>query len=304
MVDFSILNIKSLPFESKEEFKDSLKQMLDIYNLLKEKVYYKIIKTPIDLKELEIIEGIGLSELIGKEISVDFKKRLLSFFSNNVVTIEFPIPEKEDMGLIEYKYQGEEAYEMGYADIFDTILLSFDSSDRWDKEKLVLKKFSLNESGDLRESDIEIINISKVEHFQKNLDFFEKLDKEKINLLLINFKENYKNIFKKLEFSKELLKIIDKIDRKILAISVSILYQLEIGKKVIEDFTFSSESETVKSNPSLKNKRKFTMQDGTEIYMFDHIKNLPDGNRIYFYKKSEEKIYIGYIGPHLKTAIY
>ena len=67
---------------------------------------------------------------------------------------------------------------------------------------------------------------------------------------------------------------------------------------------YTGESESVMNNPELREKRKFKMENGEEYYMFQHIKNLPNGNRIYFHKKSEEKIYVGYIGKHLKTVKY
>ncbi len=36
--------------------------------------------------------------------------------------------------------------------------------------------------------------------------------------------------------------------------------------------------------------------------MFNHIKNLPNGNRIYIHEESENVIYVGYIGKHLSSA--
>ena len=68
----------------------------------------------------------------------------------------------------------------------------------------------------------------------------------------------------------------------------------------MEDFSYSDESRSVKSNPKLKELRKFKIADGKEIYMFHHIKNLSNGNRIYFHKESDSEIWIGYIGKHFK----
>ncbi|WP_406242053.1 hypothetical protein ACF3M2_14205 [Tissierella carlieri] len=67
-----------------------------------------------------------------------------------------------------------------------------------------------------------------------------------------------------------------------------------------------SESETVKSNESLRAMRYFKKTDGSNDYFYDHIGFM--GNycgRIHFLPDDENrKCYIGYIGRHLKTKKY
>jgi hypothetical protein len=67
-----------------------------------------------------------------------------------------------------------------------------------------------------------------------------------------------------------------------------------------------SESETVKTDKHLKSMRLFTKPDGTNDYFFDHIGF--SGcfcGRIHFFPDTRNKAcFIGYIGPHLKTAKY
>lgn len=303
MVDYSILNTKSLPFLSKEDFYRELQNFFLILNYLIDKGYYTSIRSIVDIKSLDIVKGINLQKLLG-EIR-DMKRRVTSLFTNQIIPFEYPISTTgEELGLLEYRYLDERVDEIGYADIFQTLLISFNSSEKWDKDRLNLKKIILEESGDYTEREVEIYNTSRVEHLESNLEIFEKIDNEKIESLVKNFKETYRVIFKKLEFGIDVIKNIEYLDKRVLRDAIAILYQLEIGKKELTDFKCSGESESVMNNPELKKNRKFKMENGEEYYMFQHIKNLPNGNRIYFHKKSDEKIYVGYIGKHLKTVKY
>ncbi|WP_300620965.1 hypothetical protein [uncultured Fusobacterium sp.] len=305
MVDYSILNTKSLPFLSKEDFYRELQNFSMILNYLRDKGYYTSIRSIVDIKSLDIVKGINLQKLLGEIRDRDMKRRVTSLFTNQIIPFEYPISTTgEELGLLEYRYLDERVDEIGYADIFQTLLISFNSSEKWDKDRLNLKKIILEESGDYTEREVEIYNTSRVEHLESNLEIFEKIDNEKIESLVKNFKETYRVIFKKLEFGIDVIKNIEYLDKRVLRDAIAILYQLEIGKKELTDFKCSGESESVMNNPELKERRKFKMENGEEYYMFQHIKNLPNGNRIYFHKKSDEKIYIGYIGKHLKTVKY
>lgn len=305
MVDYSILNTKSLPFLSKEDFYRELQNFSMILNYLRDKGYYTSIRSIVDIKSLDIVKGINLQKLLGEIRDRDMKRRVISLFTNQIIPFEYPISiTGEELGLLEYRYLDERVDEIGYADIFQTLLISFNSSEKWDKDRLNLKKIILEESGDYTEREVEIYNTSRVEHLESNLEIFEKIDNEKIESLVKNFKETYRVIFKKLEFGIDVIKNIEYLDKRVLRDAIAILYQLEIGKKELTDFKCSGESESVMNNPELKERRKFKMENGEEYYMFQHIKNLPNGNRIYFHKKSDEKIYIGYIGKHLKTVKY
>lgn len=305
MVDYSILNTKSLPFLSKEDFYRELQNFSMILNYLRDKGYYTSIRSIVDIKSLDIVKGINLQKLLGEIRDRDMKRRVTSLFTNQIIPFEYPISTTgEELGLLEYRYLDERVDEIGYADIFQTLLISFNSSEKWDKDRLNLKKIILEESGDYTEREVEIYNTSRVEHLESNLEIFEKIDNEKIESLVKKFKETYRVIFKKLEFGIDVIKNIEYLDKRVLRDAIAILYQLEIGKKELTDFKCSGESESVLNNPELKERRKFKMENGEEYYMFQHIKNLPNGNRIYFHKKSDEKIYVGYIGKHLKTVKY
>lgn len=65
-------------------------------------------------------------------------------------------------------------------------------------------------------------------------------------------------------------------------------------------FKVSGESESVRNNPVLKKERMFWLPLGVERYFGEHIK-LTNGYRLHFYpNNADKKIYVGYIGPHLR----
>lgn len=65
-------------------------------------------------------------------------------------------------------------------------------------------------------------------------------------------------------------------------------------------FQVSSESETVRANPTLRREREFWLPCGRKEYFEQHIK-MSHGYRLHFYPDSETgEIFVGYIGPHLK----
>lgn len=190
---------------------------------------------------------------------------------------------------------------MGYADIFDTLLISFNSSEIWNKEKITLEKCIITEEGELQKSMVEIYHASKIAHLNGDSLFRDKREKEITQELLENFEIFSQKYFKKIKLSPEIFKEIKRLDRKVLIDAVDILYSLEIGKRALQDYNYSSESESVRNNPELKELRNFKLPSGEKKYMFNHIKNLPDGYRIYFHEELSNNLYIGYIGKHLPT---
>ena len=78
------------------------------------------------------------------------------------------------------------------------------------------------------------------------------------------------------------------------------LRDIETDKKQIRDFNYSSESQSVKDNESLKKLRYFTVEN-EKLFFDNHLKF--SSHRIYFIER-DDKIYIGYIGKHLPTKKY
>lgn len=302
--EFLIFNSKSLPFKNEYEFKKEFKNFIKLLTLLSIKChYYYQLKSDVPLENLEVFEGFTFKEILNK-VERDIKSMILSFLANKTIEIEIPIVKEEEglnLGLVEYKYNNETNNEMGYVDMFNTFLISFTSSDEWKIPKIKLKKYIYNKNQEIEESDIEINNISKEEHLIFHKDRLEGKRYEIISNLVKNFsKYKDKYFVNKIVINSEVEKSLEKLDKTVLEKAITILYDLEIENKKISDYKYSTESETVQTNPNLLKERLFKFDDGSKLYVFNHLKSLPFGNRIYYLEKNK-KIYICYIGLHLPT---
>ena len=95
MVDYSILNTKSLPFSAKEDFYRELQNFFMILNYLKDKGYYKSIRSIVDIKSLDIIESTNLQKLLGEIRDRDMKRRVTSLFTNKIIHLNIQYLQQE-----------------------------------------------------------------------------------------------------------------------------------------------------------------------------------------------------------------
>lgn len=301
--DFLIFNSRSLPFKRIDEFEKEFKKFLKILKILSSKEhYYSQLKSNVSFENLTVVDNFTFRQIISK-VDRDLKSLMLSFLSNKTIKIEIPIIDNDEeinLGLIEYKYNNEKNDEMGYVHMFGTFLVSFQNSDEWKAPEIELKKYVLN-GEEIEESKVKINNISEESHLDFHKNILNNKRYEIIENLTKDFSK-YKNTYliNKIVVNSEVEKSLAKLDKRVLNKALTILYDLETENKEIKDYIHSPESESVYSTPSLLQERLFKFDDGTSKHVFDHIKNLPFGNRIY-YIEQDEKIYICYIGSHLST---
>lgn len=218
--------------------------------------------------------------------------------ANSILLIETPlikddeIDEAEDYIISTYKYNDDiNTGGLACSHFWNSISIGFHSSDEWNKPCIKLTK---------NEENIEIRHISTISHIEKHNDFFDNLENElKLNINKENFWTIKHELFSKIIFVDEVEHQIIDLDSFIFKKVISILRDLETGKKILNDLVISGEGETVKQNPILRAFREFEI-NGQKEFFEKHIKNLSNGYRIHFFEKNE-KIYIGYIGKHLKT---
>lgn len=181
-------------------------------------------------------------------------------------------------------------------DIWDTLVVSFNSSIDLETPFIEIIKESLE-----GRQTIRIKHASRQEHLKKHADFFMQIEASiQENITPSNFWAKKEALFKqKIIFSKDVEKQIKTIDVRIFKQALSILRAIEKGNKRLQDFTTSGESQSVKQDENLKKLRMFEMAN-EKVYFEHHIKSLSNGYRIY-YRQENEKIYIGYIGKHLRT---
>ncbi len=300
MVNFSVFNELSLPLRDIKEFEYFFKVLRELKSFGLEKIRMDREFT----KYSEILPNKTFQQLIG-EIPVsdrDKKRRLLSFIKNGIAVIESPLimsdeDEKEQLLENEYFYKNVSTKGgLACCDIWNTISISFNSKDEWNNKTVILRKETIS-----YEKDIDIRHASIVEHLYTHQDFFEELEKDKkLGITQNNFWEKREELFpEKIIFCKELEKQIKKLDKTIFQQAIAILRDIETDKKLITDYNYSRESQSVKNDTELKKHRYFTI-NSKKVYFDNHIKSLSNANRIYFLEQ-DNKIYIGYIGKHLPT---
>jgi len=300
MVSFSVFNELSLPIRDIKEFEI----FFEVLNRLRELGIEKIRMDREFNKYPEILPNTPFSQLLGQIRDRTKQRRLKSFIANSISIIETPLikedeEEREEFLTNEYFYNGiSNEGALACSDIWNTIAVSFLSNDEWDRDSIKLEKHTIE--NDI--IDIHIRHASKVEHLSSHQDFFDDLENEKrLNITPDNFWKNREEFFSnKIIFSKEVEKQIKSIDRDIFYQAINILRDIETDKKQIRDFNYSSESQSVKDNESLKKLRYFTIEN-EKLFFDNHLKF--SSHRIYFIER-DDKIYIGYIGKHLPTKKY
>ncbi len=298
MVNFSVFNELSLPLKNIKEFENffELLTRLKTLGLGKIRMDREFSQYP------EILPNITFQQLVGQVSNRDKKRRLLSFLKNGITIIESPLimnEEEEHEKLLEneYIYNGTPTIgALACCDIWDTITISFNSSEQWDIDNIVLQKQTILND---KEININIRHASKENHLNTHHGFFKELEEErKLGITQDNFWKNREEFFpNKVIFSKEIEKQIKHLDKTIFQQAINILRDIETNKKLVTDYSHSGESQSVKEDKELKKLRYFTI-DKEKVYFDNHIKSLSNANRIYFLEQND-KIYIGYIGKNL-----
>jgi hypothetical protein len=297
MVNFSVFNELSLPMQDIREFEIFFK----VLNRLRELGMEKIRMDKNFTQYPEILSNITFQQLLGQITDRTQQRRLKSFVNNSISVIETPLikedeKEQEELLINEYFYNSK-SNDGGLAcsDIWNTIAISFSSDEQWNKDSIKLQKHTI--TSDI--IDVDIRHTSKIDHLDTHRDFFQDLEKEKrLNITQDNFWEKRERYFpNKIVFCKEVEEQIKKIDKDIFYQAINILRDIETDKKLITDYNYSKESQSVKNDENLKKLRCFTIEN-KKIYFDNHLKF--SSCRIYFIER-EGKIYVGYIGKHLPT---
>ncbi|QIR75281.1 hypothetical protein FA592_03185 [Sulfurospirillum diekertiae] len=298
MVKFSVFNELSLPIPHESLF-GSFFQVLEhlkIVGLDKIRMDLEFTQYP------EILPHTTFQQFFGQLQDPDKKTRLRSFISNGICVLESPLfaNDEEIDSLGEkigpcYLFEGHSTLGgLACADIWGTIAVSFASAEKWKNPLIALDKDS---------TSIDIKHISDEAHISIHQDFFNAFEEWlQLDITPLNFWSKKDELFKeKIIFCEEVKKQIINIDTVIFSQAVAILRSIETGEKALSDFVTSGESLSVEQDSDLKKLREFTIE-GTKAYFQNHIKK-PNGYRIHYFEK-DDKIYIGYIGKHLKTKKY
>lgn len=306
MVRFSVFNELSLPFSTNENI---VEKFFNFFELLEDtkKKGLDTLRFSKNFKDYEILQGVNFQQFVGQQQDQDFKRKILSFLTNKgIVLIDSPIIQEKEtheqdiISSCEYFYNTK-TNDSGLAccDIWNTLAISFNSDTQWDTENIILQKDTFSENTDIVQQSIEIRHASKIDHLKAHQIFFDDLEEEfKLSITQEHFWEQRTSFFSNIIFCPEVELQIRKLDKGIFQQAISILRDVEAQRKLITDFNFSGESETIHNNPDLRKLREFTI-NGEKVFFENHLKSLPNAYRVYFLMQ-KQKIHIGYIGKHLK----
>ncbi|WP_338964179.1 hypothetical protein [Fusobacterium nucleatum] len=289
MVNCVVFNSQSLPFKDEHSFKESLSEFIKIFKQLSLGRYYTKIMVKGSPFNIEFYKGVNILQIKNR----DLKTKMLSLIINHFIEMDY----NDDFNSLEYRYKDNENKEMGYVHKYDTFLISFLLSDEWKNPKIELQKIFFEE-GNLVINNVSIDNLSQENHFLIHKNKLESKGSEIIDLLIDNFPKNETIFFNKIVINTVVKEKINTLPYDVWKKAVEIMYNLELGYKNITDYEWSDESDTVKQNPRLKRERLFKFDNGESVYVFTHIKNFPQGYRMYYLEK-DNKISICYLGPHL-----
>lgn len=304
MVNFSIFNELSLPLE-KYTAEEKFEVFFNLLKQLQKKGLTKI-RMSDDFKNYQILNSTTFQQFFGQQKNKEFKDRLRSFISHSITKIDTPIVKTSETKETETQQNNEYHYNnqlidggLACCDVWSTIAISFDATEKWRKANIGIEKRTLNKTANIVTESIQIKHASKVSHLSSHTTFFDELEREgKLKITQENFWQQKEKSFPRIVvFCPEVESKIKSLGEEIFKQAISILREVETGRKKITDYNWSPESRTVSQNPKLKQHRTFTI-DGEKMFIENHIKSLPSKHRIYFFENNN-KVYIGYIGKHL-----
>lgn len=297
MVNFAVFNELSLPFctqyKAEEGFIDFTKLLAEI-----KKYGFKKVRTENDIKCIKMTKDDCLYTFFNKIKNKTLKDRIRNFLANEIKIMDTPLIKNEylesDSQILEinYKYNNNENLGgLACAEYWNTLAISFNSCIDWNNSFITLQK------------DKDFLNIphaSKNEHLIIHQELLDNLEFEiKLGINKNNFWENRNTNFSNIFFLEHIEKEIKKLDSTVFDSFISIMRDIETGRRPLKKLDTSGESNTTNNNSKRRRLRNFNY-NGKVIYFEKHIKNLPSGYRIH-YLEEPEKLVIGYIGPHLDT---
>lgn len=307
MVRFSVFNELSLPL-SQHQVNEVFGIFFGLLAALKKQGLNQI-RMSNDFKAYSILENTSFQQFIGQQFDREFKTRLKSFVNNSVIGIDTPIINDDELEQNNQQVSCEYFYKqqtnnggLACGDIWDTLVISFKSDEKWNSHALGLTKQTLDEDDSIKNELIFVKHASNTEHLEEHQLFFNAIEVEnKLNISQSNFWKNRELNFPKIiKFCPEVETQIKALNKDVFQQFIRILRTVETDNKKITEFNFSGEGRTVKTDPKLRSEREFTI-DGVKVFFGNHVKSLPNGYRFYFLQINEI-VYIGSIANHFSTA--
>lgn len=238
MVNFSVFNELSLPFENGSNIEDEFINFFKLLKILESKNLNKM-RFEKSFKEYDIIQNVNFQQFMGRSTNNTFTDRLREFLSNQIIKIESPlIKEDEEEAydtITSHNYLFENSPTIGglaCADIWNTLAVSFNSHAKWNHDSISIQ---------CNNQPVVIKHASQSLHINSHQLFLDELEQElKLGISKENFWERREEFFSKIIFCAEVEKQIDEVDKHIFERDISFFRDIETEKKSLQDFQIHS----------------------------------------------------------------
>ncbi|OUD12557.1 hypothetical protein [Thioflexithrix psekupsensis] len=310
-LDYCILNELSYPFVDQYDAKKGLETFVRTYQKIGE-IGLKTLRLPAEINSIHYLplapNYLLLNYLNDSDVNIDIKDRIREILTDApfIHDDEFDIKEKSENSEFRFQLNGESviAQGLGVAYLLDTLCLSFNSQEIWDCDFISLLRIDYEKT-----EQVKVKHSSKPEHFTAHKSYFEQKKRDSLKeskelwqrrAEFFPHLEFLKQVEQQLELcglSKHFFQIIERLKK---LNNYAEKWKQEGGaynNKVIEGLDVTGES--VPTLNKYADERTFRLPNGEKKIFEQHIKT--GDLRIHFYPDNQtRKIYVGYIGKHLR----
>lgn len=325
MNSFLVFNHHSLPCNNMEEAKSHIPDFIKI-NVKSHAIGLSIILINENFDKswyrIELATGYfwqdWFQEFRDRTEYIDLIRGFLSISTRQPLFDEADYREGADLFEVSLDKESESLNALCTAAWFEAPLTSFPTRNPWNESPVVVYIRTLNDSGEITINNTKLNNLYSLDVFDAfKQSFFER----KLSLvtsgkdLLSQFSQLYPHIElcgKSVEqlnnwtYSSTILKQVKETFASLNSFVVnwrndefSVYSHANLRNSGL-NHQVSSESQTVYNDQSLRREREFFLPTGKKEYFENHVK-LSQGVRIHFFSDvQKKKIYVGYIGKHLR----
>ena len=280
-----------------------MNDLIEVYKNLTEK-NFKNLRVYKDIYKESLAPDYNISHWlsdpsINRDTRIFFKTKVLnSPFIEDYINLKAENEQKE----YEFSYKAKNSLGLGCAFLYDSIAISFNNNEEWDKTEILIDAKYLSEDSKLIEEQKEIKHCSKTIHIQQLQNWIDNIKKTSINNgkeLWLKRSENFPNLIFCHSVEKQ-IEYLNNSHPQFRQICNHLFdFQSYASTWVVGDFDYTKigrkitpESDTRENSSSLY----ILCPDGEKRLFSLHSRYTPGAGRIHIYPDTQNrKIYIGYI---------
>jgi len=272
------------------------------------------LRTYIPFDEIQLIEGYSLREWSADDaVELELRQRIQDIFSGLSKSSEFPENQQGDP-LIDCYHEGKQAHGIWGAIALDSLSISLQTGDPWDKPELTVSVHEMDEETlEIDEREEIVKHLYRTEHLTFHHDWL----KEQTKVIIYNGNHLWSNrhrLFPLLKFCKATETQIRSLRSDALRQVIKRLTELQTACNNWKSGAFDKNTlpyctpESEATLTTYKAEHSFECEDGQTRLFSLHTRFTPGAGRIFFYPhvtETEQRIfYVGHIGMKLPNVSY